>query len=1016
MQIPYSLDPEQVKYFSRSFSAEPLMSGKVHPHGVLALQRKLVEKQMFLTIAEQKLAGSIREGIMVDIGSSPVRLRQYHNHEELWCCMPLILPADAFRVQKCRENGYQGYCTCRVLDCNCTPRPTVYTSTHSIYYFTPSQIALLISKCTSGKFFAVHHIFPNLFGKFGPEATYQIAGNNIVMFVAGNDCPYTHANPSWLNYRNGIQLDTKYALVWDKITQVGETQLTQFMLCEMTIPRAIHTNSLTTLSQTPHQPMYYVPMATSDHPMDLDIETYMLTIDSVQSFAHGFITVMFKDTKAVPVNVPRGLVEFVSSKLLFTERNGASLLDARHHATAYCTKINMPPELFADSILYGSVLGMLATLDKEINLLNTASRNNFGKLSWHTQLLKFGAFQFPYWRYLYLFTPTIGIIAPLLYVYFLSPSPGPNTSYLGSIPHYITTFTMNTTWQMKAPVGIYLLFNMTFNYLNYYAHANQTWSVKRHHGDMASCNIDTPYQLVLDPEFKGVISNKPFVQQRATATVVINAHDPNPPKHPGTTPTRLELATIGFTTISPTVLEPTKDMEILAIRNRVVREVSQPTPEAKERLFSVLDRAAFHHLTDVVIPYNQATYTEWNRRFPGAIQKKHNEARSLITDHTRSNKFHSISKAFIKMEKVSFSSTPDGVEDATPRLIQGQPVHQNVVLGPWMYKFTQHMKGVWNGKQTNVYFTSGQTADEIGAWFTKCTKKYKSPAFVMIDYVKYDSTINEATREFTDEICKRCGITQHPPVLDALRTDAIQEGYTRHGVYYKTNDGTGSGRANTTCKNSKVNAAIALGALLDDTQFDTAVNGDDNLIVGEEEYLREHWQLIVDFAKELGFEPKARYTTHIHEVDFCSKIPYPAVDPETKQEVCVFGPKLGKLLHKIGWNLNKAGVKSQAQTMRELMKSCRHIPFIYEFARAVNSRLKNKDFKHIADPSYWDTNKSYEVSPSVYLWVLTPRYGLTPLDLEEFVNTLNLVPSPLENPVVIQYSKINYWCETDDKM
>lgn len=1002
MHISYALDEDQTKYFKKVFNKDPIFtSTEKHPHGVLALQRKLAEQQMFLKISEERLLGSIDHNFIVDIGSSPRRLRQYHTEDELWCCMPLVLPSDAFRVKEMYDTGAKGFCTCTVLECTCIPNPSVFTSTHSIYYFSPFQIATLISRTTSGQLFAVYHQFPDMFGRFGPESTYQVSGNNIKMYVHGNDSPYTHTNPIWLNNSNGFQLDISHALVWNTFKVIGDTKLSNFMIAKLTIPKPVQTHSITTLSSDNSQPMYYIPMATSDHPMDIEFETYSLQIDQVQSFAYGFITVMFKNQQQQQVHLPRGLVEYVASKTIYKPRDEACLQDAKHFATAYCTKINMPPELFTDSILYGSVLGLLSHLDKEINVLNTAARNNFGKIAWHTQLLKFGAFQFPYWKYLYFFKPVFATIAPISAL-FIYNSGSPSTPLNRGFLLFTTVYTFSA---------------LTLNYLNYYRYANQTWSIRRHHGDMQSSNIDTPYQFVLDPNFKGVLSNKPLAPMRENAVVRIEAHDPNAPKHPANTPTRLILATVGFSTITPTVLEPTKEMEELAIRNRVTRVVNPPSLEAKTKLFNVLDSKAFRDLTGVTIPYNSATYNEWNRRFPGSIQQKHNEVRNLITDHTQPNKFHSISKAFIKLEKVSFGSTIDGVDDATPRLIQGQPTHQNVIFGPWMYQFGKHMKEAWNGKQNNVYFTSGQTADDIGEWFSRCVSKYKNPAYVMIDYTKYDSTINEATRAFTDEVCIKCGIKQNPPVWEALKTDAIQEGYTRHGIYYKTNDGTGSGRANTTVKNSKVNAAITLAALEQHHYYDTAVAGDDNLIIGEAEYLRNNWTKIVDYATELGFEPKARYSEHIHEVDFCSKIPYPAYDEQRNLNVIVFGPKLGKLLHKVGWNLNKAGVKSQPQTMRELMKSCRHIPFIYEFAKAVNSRLSNRNFQHTNDPSYWETHKSYAVCED-YLWnyVLTPRYGLTRESLRTFMRLLETIPESLDIPVVIQYTPIEHWCAVDDIM
>lgn len=102
--------------------------------------------------------------------------------------------------------------------------------------------------------------------------------------------------------------------------------------------------------------------------------------------------------------------------------------------------------------------------------------------------------------------------------------------------------------------------------------------------------------------------------------------------------------------------------------------------------------------------------------------------------------------------------------------------------------------------------------------------------------------------------------------------------------------------------------------------------------------------------------------------------------------------------------------------MRELMKSCKHIPFIYEFAKAVNARLQDRSFKHVDDPSYWDTKKTYDESPYLWSWILEPRYGLKRTHLQEYIDLLAALPPTFEHPVVIQYPRINDWCQVDEQM
>jgi len=421
------------------------------------------------------------------------------------------------------------------------------------------------------------------------------------------------------------------------------------------------------------------------------------------------------------------------------------------------------------------------------------------------------------------------------------------------------------------------------------------WSVyKKVEG--RSCNTEPHKPHIVN--YPGVVSSKPAAAQRDGA--IIRRVTPRVVRrHPGTETTYLIHASIAFSTVTPVVIRPCAEMEFLAIQNRVTRAVNPPSPQAVDLFFTVLNMPPFLLLTGGEIPYSKGTYEEWNRRFPRVVAERHDAVRRLLTDHSRPIRMTSVASSFIKVEKVSFASTPGGVDDPTPRLIQGQTDKLNVVQGPWFYQFSKLLKRVWDGSQC-LFYTSGQNADTLGDWFFKQHAKFEDVGYVLIDYTKFDSTVNKPCYDLALEVYRLLGMQAHPQVWAATKMDERQKGYTRFGYYYETDYGTGSGKADTSVKNSMINAALAMMTLTDTSKFKMCVMGDDSLIIGDSVYLEGLVDTLVANARALGFEPKARFTRQLSEVDYCSKVPYPALHPVTREPTIVFGPKIGKLLHKIG--------------------------------------------------------------------------------------------------------------------
>jgi hypothetical protein len=285
------------------------------------------------------------------------------------------------------------------------------------------------------------------------------------------------------------------------------------------------------------------------------------------------------------------------------------------------------------------------------------------------------------------------------------------------------------------------------------------------------------------------------------------------------------------------------------------------------------------------------------------------------------NELHEFTKreAFVKVENNVYR-TPMGSKNKAPRLIQGGSKAFICIVGPWMAAFQGYIKSKWNHKN-HICFTSGVTSKRVLNVVNKPGRK-----FLEDDVGSWDSSVCGELLETELEIFRFFGAPQ--AVLQLIEENIKTHGSTLGGIRYKRKGMRKSGDPYTSVGNSILNGLIHVFIFCEVNvctyaqsreMISMAVQGDDNLLshVGPEIDFKQ-WMLL------FGFDSVALYRDNITDAEFCSCVVY-----HTKQGL-VLGPKIGKVMAKVGFFVNPPCHVSQASLVRGtalgMLTSCNHIP------------------------------------------------------------------------------------------
>jgi hypothetical protein len=224
-------------------------------------------------------------------------------------------------------------------------------------------------------------------------------------------------------------------------------------------------------------------------------------------------------------------------------------------------------------------------------------------------------------------------------------------------------------------------------------------------------------------------------------------------------------------------------------------------------------------------------------------------------------------------------------------------------------------------------------------------------------------------------------------------------------VTFKTTEPTQvSGGNDTAWRNFLINAVAVVHSLRaepGDSTYSVIIKGDDGMIYLAPDFEMD-WPTFESRSLELGLPVTGLLTTHMHEVEFASNIPYPTPDGT------VFGPKIGRTLLRFGWTLSNAPADVYGAAT-SLLKTTNHIPFLRQFIE-VHRRLGTPQ----SEPKNYFKYKtlaadSHESCPATYAFI-QERYGLTPAlekSFAEMCSTITSLPATLPWQMVATLAEID---------
>lgn len=421
----------------------------------------------------------------------------------------------------------------------------------------------------------------------------------------------------------------------------------------------------------------------------------------------------------------------------------------------------------------------------------------------------------------------------------------------------------------------------------------------------------------------------------------------------------------------PVVYGQSQNNAVAALTHRGLITTSEPTPPVIKSLRDYV----MLHFEELFRGREQvfANYDEWNKRYPTALQKLHNEARKEYRGEVKTKR-----KSFVKVEKLLLNVNHE-LTDKAPRLIQGADSTYNVLVGPWIYSFTKELARIWNANH-HIFYTTGVLGDAIGAWINP------DHYFLENDYSKFDASIGPALLKLELDIYVRFGMNKR---LHTLMSTAIDKtGSTSTGINYSVVGTRPSGDQNTSCGNTLLNGVIMAWALSRQsiTQYKMAVLGDDNLVCF-------HCSLSLTCLNKdimsLGLNPKAVLKTNVNLVEYCSARFWPTESGR------VLGPKIGRFLTKIGWMINPpASEKKKLQQYRGTIMShlttTGHVPVCNELITSTLEKLTEK--RYIKDNEKRLVNsKRYTYCDLTWL-MIHDLYGLTKATIDEITSMVESAP------------------------
>ncbi len=480
------------------------------------------------------------------------------------------------------------------------------------------------------------------------------------------------------------------------------------------------------------------------------------------------------------------------------------------------------------------------------------------------------------------------------------------------------------------------------------------------------------------------------------------------------------------TPLVPTVFANNQQNMLVSIHNR-----------AAIKLDLRLSTALFQRYIDCVLNLQDngclltepepVSFEEWNQRFPPARAKAHELARQQLTFDDEKLPGELFKKCFIKSERLIKIDNAMDFKQTAPRCITGATDFFNVVTGPDIYSVSKMMINQFDGINAPFFYPSTRDNVYISEVFASSDFKYVYES----DGSKWDRHMH---RDFLTLEYSLYKPYISKPAYSVLMAAIKKKCFTNNGVKFSIDGTRSSGEPSTSCGNTLINLTtmffvyvmsieqLVLDGTLDcPNPFDEAYKtclifalGDDNLIFTKYPMLN-----VANHMADLGIKAKFK-TVDRETATFCSCMFWHySIDNVYKGQL--LGQMPGRIIGKIGWIMNKPGLKLDDMkvqlcgTALSLLPFCQHVPILGPFIRRIIHLLRHKrdqasidkyatPFQAVASEANSHTNEDG-------IGQFCQRYDLTSNQydhLYHIVTTFPRLPWHFSDPLIKHIVEVDY--------
>jgi hypothetical protein len=949
------------------------------PHAALRTQR-VVDEDIALSLLSPA-------GQVLDVGGNSNRHAKL-NRVNVWSARPCLIAGDAQRLE-----GASGlYCRHLAQDCQCVDFDTVLF-VHSLYYLSKIDVCRLVLRARAQRGVAVVHDFTDSF--FGPaiaEASIARVGSDIIMTVDGNDIPYRHPEPTWLNTGDSLTVDGSY-VIWQRVRLGPGTLAYKFSVVDERPPHFTPPKTPTVVKQPAGPPVEVDLRGVLSRDKAMPYAANLLRMDRIEATGDEYLAW----TNSVSLSVSKDWVGAVQTHLAGKPKDAHLFGTAVTFARRYGVQYNMKPADLARAIPFVASLAIAQSTRDDAQayeqLAKADSRGWFARfmgVSYRRRMeeSRDRAFSPSKPRRSTMFACAVGAIVVVL----------------AKVVH-----TLVSKRRLSVVGRVWDVVMWLVGYLR-----------RRH--PMIAPVVPRPGNHLLNtiPRSDVCHEGRPIAPTAADAT-----YRPGPLHEQVCTP-RFGNVLVGFgvTNVAPCVSRSCHHNAEIAILNR---GLMLTTHDHRTWGFfaSWWENNRHAHLLGIEVERHE--FSSWLQRFPPARRAQLLAARQNVENGTYPTRLDGDAKAFVKREN-QLKVFEHGVDSFDPRLIQGQTDEHQVVTATWTYQFNKALAAIWGCRNpmpqspvgmdfhelaacgwAPIVYASGMNAVQIGQWFDWAVQQ-KGPNYIVLgddnlcifqkggvvyyvplDFCRWDAHFHTDAHLMRLRLYDVCGLsTRHKSVRSALARQSRVVGRTRFGQKYSVAGTVQSGVSDTSSANSHLNGMMT-------TFASEAVDLPNSLDFAS------YSQVLTD----LGFPPEGMLSEFPELADFCSGLFMPS---STGTRLT---PKPGRLLAKVFYCTEDLKPLDQQAWLRGvavgLYPAIAHVPFV----GAV--------FKRVLDLTAGITPKPYKLPPQ-YLGLpcsaateetydyFAARYGLTRTELanaESAVATVSELPFGLSDIVSLTLAAVD---------